>query len=229
MTDVRKLLARLNPRVAQYEVGSGGLPELTPQDIAGALGTIREPLGRELLCHVWWPDGALRSRAQLLDAMRDRQLQEWVRRMRNLEAAHLAYHLACELADGTHGRMHGQISRARSEVEDAKGQMWPRIGPQSRYRAIRDGVLAEMLAMHLCPGCGGTGESRIDAIVRVCVRCTGSGHAKVSDSDRAERLGCTRKTYTEAWANPYEWLFAECAQAERRAAWHMARELEIAG
>ena len=227
--DVRKLLGRLNPRVAQYEVGSGGAPEWTPQDIAAALGMVGDRLGREILCHTWWPDGALRSHAQLLDDLRDLQLQEWTTRMRRLEAALLAHHIAAELADGTHGRMRADVYRAHSEVEDAKANCWPKIGPQSRYRAIRDGVLAEMLDMHLCPGCGGTGESRIDAIVRVCVRCTGSGHAKVSDSDRAERLGCTRKTYTEAWAQPYEWLFAECAQAERRAARHMAIELEIAG
>ena len=227
MTDVRKLLARLNPRQSQYEIGSGGIPELTPQDIAAGLGMVRDVLGREILCHVWWPDGAKLTHQQLLDAMRDLQLGEWTLRMRRLEAANLAYHIACEVADGTHGRSRGQITRARAEVEDAKGAMWPRIGPQSRYRAIREGVLAEMLDPHLCPTCGGSGEVRADAVVRVCGRCLGSGHAKVTDTDRADRVGCTKQAYGRVWAAPYEWLLDECAHAERRAASGLAHALEL--
>lgn len=98
MTDVRKLLARLNPKQSQYEVGSGGIPTLTPQDIAAALGMVHDVLGREILCHVWWPDGAARSRQQLLDHLRDLQLGEWMARVRRLECANLAYHIAHEAA-----------------------------------------------------------------------------------------------------------------------------------
>lgn len=225
MTDVRKLLARLNPKQSQYEIGSGGVPELTPQDIAAGLGMVRDVLGREILCHVWWPDGAKLTRQQLLDSMRDLQLGEWMGRMRRLAAANLAHHIACEEADGTHGRARGQITRARAEVEDAKAAMWPRVGPQSRYLEIREGVLAEMLDPHLCQTCGGNGEVRADAVVRVCGRCLGSGHDKATDTGRAERVGCTRKSYLESWSLPYEWLLGECAHAERRAASQLAHAL----
>ena len=229
MTDPRKLLARLNPRVAQYEVGSGGIPTLTPQDIAAGLGMVGDVLGREILCHVWWPDGAKLTHQQLLDAMRALQLGEWMRRMRRLEAANLAYHIACEEADGTHGRSRGQITPARAEVEDAKADMWPRIGPQSRYLAIRQAVLAEMLDPHLCPVCGGSGEVRANAVVRACGRCLGSGHSKATETDRAERVGCTRQAYSSNnWDNAYEWLLSECAHAERHACTQLARALEIA-
>ena len=227
MTDVRKLLARLNPRQQQYEIGSGGVPEWTPQDIAAGLGMVRDTLGREILCHVWWPDGAAYTRQQLLDHMRDLQLREWVARMRRVEAAHLAHHLACELADGTHGRMRGQITRAYSEVEDAKAAMWPRVGPQSRYMQVREGVLDELLDPHLCSACGGTGNVQFFAVVRECGRCLGSGHAKVTDTDRAERLGCSKQNYARVWAAPYEWLIGECAHAERRAASQLAHALEL--
>ena len=228
MTDVRKLLGRLNPRNSQYEVGSGGIPTLTPQDIAAALGMVRNELGRDLLCHVWWPDGAMRTRAQLLDALRDLQLAEWIARVRRREAAHLAHHIACELADGTHARMRGEVHRAHSEVEDAKGNMWPRIGPQSRYRAIREAVLREMSDPHLCPICGGSGEVVAEAIIRQCNRCRGSGRARVTDTDRAEAIGSTRQAYAKIWAAPFEWLMSECAHAERKAAAQLAHALEIA-
>ena len=228
MTDVRKLLGRLNPRNSQYEVGSGGIPTLTPQDIAAGLGMVRNELGRELLCHVWWPDGAMRTRAQLLGALCDLQLAEWTARMRRLEAAHLAHHIACEVADGTHGRMRREVHRAHSEVEDAKGNMWPRIGPQSRYRAIREAVLREMSAPHLCPVCGGCGEVTADAIIRQCNLCSGSGRARVTDTARAEAIGSTRQAYAKIWAAPFEWLMSECAHAERKAAAQLAHALEIA-
>ena len=223
--DVRKLLGRLNPRVAQYEVGSGGAPEWTPQDIAAALGMVGDRLGREILCHTWWPDGALRSHAQLLDDLRDLQLQEWTTRMRRLEAALLAHHIAAELADGTHGRMRADVYRAHSEVEDAKANCWPKIGPQSRYRAIRDGVLAEMLDPHLCPRCGGCGEVMVDNVRRRCARCAGVGHSRVVDAERALRVGITRQVYLRVWSAPYEWLAQVCADAERRAASQLARAL----
>lgn len=229
MIDVRKLLAWLNPRISQYKVGSGGIPEITPADISWALGVVGDNLGREILCHVWWPDGALHTRDHMLTQMRDLQLQEWIRRVRRMECAQLAHHVACEMADGTHGRMRGEVHRTRSEVEDAKGDIWPRIGPQSRYLAIREGVLAEMLDPHLCPVCNGAGEVRADAVVRQCGRCLGSGHGKATDTDRAERVGCTRQTYTDSWMRPYEWLLEECAHAERHACGALARALEIAG
>ena len=229
MTDVRKLLARLNPKQSQYEVGSGGIPTLTPQDIAAALGMVHDVLGREILCHVWWPDGAQRTHRDLLDHLRDLQLGEWMRRMRRFEAAALAHHIASEEADGTHGRSRGGMYRARCELGDAKAAMWPRIGPQSRYLAIRQAVLAEMLDPHLCPVCGGSGEVRANAVVRTCGRCLGSGHAKATETDRAERVGCTRQAYSSNnWDNAYEWLLSECAHAERHACTQLARALEIA-
>lgn len=229
MTDVRKLLARLNPRQSQYEIGSGGIPEMTPQDIAGALGMVRDELGRELLCHVWWPDGAQRTRPQLLDHLRDLQLAEWIGRMRRFEAATLAHHIACEDADGTHGRSRRGLYEARSELECAKGTLWPRIGPQSRYLAIRQEVLAEMLDPHRCHLCHGAGEVMLNAVRRDCPRCLGSGRAKVTDTDRASRIGCSQQTYAETWRDPYEWTLERCSHAERRAARELADALEITG
>ncbi len=53
MAHVGKLLARLNPTTVRYDIGRGGMPELTPQDIAGALAMVPAGLGRELICRLW--------------------------------------------------------------------------------------------------------------------------------------------------------------------------------
>ncbi len=63
MTDPRRLLARLNPSTIRYDTLPGGVPELTAQDIAHALGLVPVGLGREVLQACWWPDGAALRRS----------------------------------------------------------------------------------------------------------------------------------------------------------------------
>ena len=48
MTDPRRLVARLNPTTVRYDVGRGGIPDLTAQDIAAALAFVPAGLGREV-------------------------------------------------------------------------------------------------------------------------------------------------------------------------------------
>src|SRR5574337_1301509 len=66
---VGKLMARLNAKNVRFDVGSGGVPELTSTDIAGALGMVPAGLGRELLCLVWWPDGACLTATDLANTL----------------------------------------------------------------------------------------------------------------------------------------------------------------
>ncbi len=227
--DARKMLARLNPSTQHFEVGSGGIPEFTPSDIAHALGKVRAGIGRSIMCWVWWPGGADLDARGLLDAMQSLQLGEYMRRLRVLEAAQLAEHIAAEDADGTYGRMHGTLARARGEVEAAKASCWPRIGPQSLYLAIRKCVLAELRMPHLCATCAGRGSVQIEARVLVCSGCRGSGRQSISDRRRAEVLERSLATYQYAWQRPYEWLLNHCAQEEREAARQLGTRLGLTG
>ena len=227
MTDPRKLLARLNPKQARYEIGSGGAPEWTAQDIAAALGMVRNLLGREILCAVWWPDGSQLTREALLANLRDLQLAEWVNRARRLECAHLAEHLAAELAAEKHGPMGATLHHARADVAAARAMMWPRLGPASLYAAIRTAVLAEMLDPHLCTECRGTAHVMMGGLLVPCGVCKGSGHSKASDDARARSLGRDPKTYRTTWRDPYEWLLDLCATAERAAAHQFTQALGL--
>ena len=227
MTDPRKLLARLNPQNARYEIGSGGRPEWTSGDIAAALGMVRNLLGREILCAVWWPDGSQLTREALLANLRDLQLAEWVNRARRLECAHLAEHLAAELAAEKHGPMGATLHHARADVAAARAMMWPRLGPASLYAAIRTAVLAEMLDPHLCTECRGTAHVMMGGLLVPCGVCKGSGHSKASDDARARSLGRDPKTYRTTWRDPYEWLLDLCATAERAAAHQFTQALGL--
>lgn len=218
MTDVRRLLARLNPAVCRFDIGQGGVPDLTPQDVAAALGMVPPGLGRELVCRLWWPDGARLSPKELANEINRAVFGEWLRRARRLEAAKLALHLAEE-------DRHGSLSRARSEVEAARAMCWPAVGPM--YRKIREAVLLEMSGVNHCQRCVGRGFVINRAGLHVaCTNCEGRGWAPVSDRQRAVVLGINESSYRRYWRGVFEYVYAHCTDAEAKARAQLAARLK---
>lgn len=218
MTDVRKLMARLNPAVCRFDIGQGGIPDLTPQDVAAAIGMVPPGLGRELMCRLWWPDGARLAPKELDAELRRCLLVEWMRRARRLEAARLQAHIAEE-------DRHGSVPRARAELADAKGEMWPKVGPM--YRRIRAAVLTEMAAPNNCARCGGRGHTISRSGVHViCPACEGRGWDAASDRQRAELLDINESSFRRYWRSVYDWLLAECTDKESRARAQLASRLK---
>ncbi|MGE7139157.1 hypothetical protein ACQKIE_16140 [Luteibacter sp. NPDC031894] len=199
---VGKLLARLNPSTQRYEQGRGGIPELTPQDVAAAIAMVPEGLGRELVCRLWWPDGAKLSAKELDRLLMEAQLAEWRARMDRLVNAQIFQAMAETPSDRY---------RAVAKLDSARARMWPRLGPDSCYAAIRKAVLAEMSSSCLCQSCHGLGHVRDDAgLITACSACEGSGKQKVSDRQRAQMIDRDKKTYSVVWAPVYEWTIGLC-------------------
>jgi hypothetical protein len=146
---VGRLMARLNPKNVRFDVGSGGIPELTPQDIAAALGCVEEGIGREMLCQVWWPDGARFTEGDLLQVLMDAQRLEWMRREDEM--------LNAMLAVAQSG------SRAQSLFASAHQNRWPSMVKMEHgvpvtnqhYASIRIAVIREIAGTGLCPLCTG--------------------------------------------------------------------------
>lgn len=205
MANVRKLIARLNPASIRYGAGRGGIPELTPQDIAGALGMVRDGLGREIFCHLWWPDGARLTQAQLFEHLVHAQFEEWNRRADILRAAQIAHYLADDPA------------RAKSQLAAARNQMWPGIAGHTIYRMIRLAVLLEISSPNLCEACGGRGEVRRGSLTIACDECHGEGRQGRSDRQRAASIHRDVSNYVRTWRGPYEWLYEHCRDAEDKA------------
>lgn len=226
--NVRELLSRLNPKTVRFDIGAGGTPELTPQDVAGALAFVSDRLGREVMCHLYWPDGASISVDQLHDLIRDATAREMQTRFALLEIARLELHTAADQwaerrthTEHDHARM--QILRARVAVQrekqfPAEPEMYPRV---------RRAVLAELKATHNCEACKGRGHSPGEtADQRTCPECGGTGRTAVSDRDRAELIGRDESRYRRAWRPLYEWMFNHLAHAEAVAArqlWYALR------
>lgn len=210
---IGRALAKLNPKNVRFDVGAGGIPELTPQDIAAALGCVEDGIGRELLCQVWWPDGAKLSEYHLLALMTDIQRLEWQRR----EDAMVDAMLAVAMYGG---------SKGQAAYTTAHAARWPSMVRVEHglaivapgYEHVRHAVIAEMKGLGLCPGCGGRAAVRIESgQVCICPRCLGSGHMAISERARAEACGMSWTTYRDTWAPVYEWTALICTESLQRA------------
>ena len=205
-------MARLNPKNVRFDVGSGGILEFTAQDVAGALALVEAGLGRELMIRVWWPDGAAMTRSQVLWLIEQAQLAEWAKRESAMVDAMIAV------------AMH--VSRATALYAEAHARRWPNVtvsehGLRKRsegYGLLRDAVLGEICGTGLCADCGGRGFIQNDFGVSLsCATCTGSGHHRVSDRERAQAMQRALKTFQTEWQDVYVWTYQHCMDALVRA------------
>lgn len=202
------VMARLNPKNVRLDTGAGGTPELTSTDIAAAIAFVPDGLGRELLCHVWWPDGARLTAEALDQRIATLQIREWTKRQEAMQTAQAAF----AVATTEHSRL-----RAGSMLEAAEVRAWPSIlvsldpvEVRPTYRAVRRAVLDE-LANGGCEVCGGRGIVNNANKYVACKTCVGAGEHRRSDRSRAAACGLeSHSTYVRQWRKVYEWLYDAC-------------------
>lgn len=102
-------------RVSGSQTQSQDVDAQTPQDIAAALGFIRDPLARELFCHVRWPGYAERDNRETRVLLLRRVLDEGQRRTDE--------HITAWLSE----MLGGNCGRAVAERWPAKLNRYPRI------------------------------------------------------------------------------------------------------
>lgn len=220
MTNVRELLGRLNPQTVKFDTGRGGIPELTNQDIAGALAFVPSGLGRELLEACWWPEGAARRRAKLRDEIVSLVQPELRRQWLLLAEARTDYGLAVACAGWTGTVTLEQLrerERAQVKLEQVQAQCWPKTTLES-LPALAHAVIDEIARRNLCPDCDGRGERLNGELVVRCVTCGGHGVVPISDRRRAAAIGRDESVYRRNWRGVYEWLLVRMRDAESEAA-----------
>lgn len=215
------LLARLNPKNVRFDVGSGGVPELTSTDVAGALGMVSPGLGRELMCRVGWQAGASVTARQLDEMLMSAQLDEWLAREEALAQA------TWSIASHAGGQ---SLRRAQQQYQDAHARRWPKwlqsveTGVHNPgYPRIRRAVLLELADPKLCPDCGGRCHVPTETGLKECERCQGRGCVEHGPTRRAQEMRMHEATYRQTWADPYEWLMDLATTELRRAAKHLER------
>ncbi|WP_375732307.1 hypothetical protein R3J34_07490 [Xylella fastidiosa subsp. multiplex] len=228
MTDPRRLLARLNPSTIRYDTLPGGVPELTAQDIAHALGLVPAGLGREVLEACWWPDGAALRRGPLRDAAVALVVPEIRRQQQRLLEARTDVGIVKACMGWTRATTSAQqaaLRRAEERLEEAKAQLWPQATLEMLPVLVAAAV-DELSTPQLCPCCHGRGGRRVGALVKVCTACGGSGAVPASDRKRAAAIGRDESTYRTTWRSLYEWLLDRMGVAERQAATQLQEALQ---
>jgi hypothetical protein len=219
MSDHRALLARLNPASTHYDSVGGGLPDMTNEDITGALGLVRQKarFACEVYCALWWPGLSSHTCGEIDTAIRNKQLDEFLRRQRKLITARMAVHVAKEEADGSHGGIPGvrrALQEARGELAEAQARAWPNYS--DRYGLIRAAVMNEIRGGRSCKLCAGRGTVRHGDLIVDCQHCKGSRLEPNSERHRAAVIGVQRTAYAR-WESVYDWTLDLCDRANRSA------------
>lgn len=224
--DVRRMMGRLNAANVRYDVGRGGLPELTPQDIAAAVAMIRDPLAKSIFCWAWWADGAALTNDQVLGQLRARLWGE--QGDRALEHTKARWAHAHARSEATARKRiteddRAQLARLEGIERRAAARTWP-ASPEVYPRIVR-GVLAELTSPRHCPDCAGRGNVSSEFGPRPCPRCASTGTVAYPNTRRAEVLDINESTYRRIWSPVYEWAYALVVDLEQDAARQLARAI----
>lgn len=203
-------LARLNPAHVKFDIGAGGgTPELTAQDVAGALGMVPAGLGLELLLAVHWPDAAKRNRPRLLELLTITQLRE------HNEREQAMYRALCQVATADVR----DKQRATVAYSTAHLARWPQIIVKhdpltfaTPYEDMRKAVIEELTHPKQCPECRGRELRDRVGQPKTCERCLGTGVVQYGSTWRAKQLGKARATFIQTWKPAYDWLMVLCCK-----------------
>jgi len=219
LVNTRKLASMLNPKTCRFDIGRGGIPTLTPQDVAAAIGMVGDTLAREVFCAVWWPDGAALVAAELDRLIARAQFGEWKERADKLLHAQLAVATADVSGDPHDAR------RAKQMMDHAKRTLWPSLKSRT-YASIRGAALSELRNPALCPACKGRGTVERRSLVVPCEACAETGSTPWSERARASAIGISWTPYREnGWNDVYAWTHALLSDAADRGAAIVARRI----
>lgn len=224
MADVRESLARLNPATIRMDIGRGGVPALTNQDVAAALAFVPAGLGREVLIACWWPAGA--DSRKLMGAVLAEVDVEWRRQSKLLSDARTDVGLAEAVAGWNRAvtsEERSDVNRARARYEAIRDTCWPR-DTGAMLPTLVTACLEEIAGRQQCPDCEGRGE-RLRGELRVpCARCSQTGEVQASNASRARAIGRDEASFRRNWLGIYTWLLDLLTEREQEA----ARELRDA-
>jgi hypothetical protein len=227
MGNARELMARLGPTTVKFDIGRGGKPDLTNQDIAAALGMVPAGLGRELLEACWWPDGAALRRHKLRDAVIALVQPELLKQQRRLADARTELGIA-QVCMGWAGAVtaaqRAERDRAATRLGQVKAQCWP-ISTLESLPTLAAAVIDEIAKCPHCAACEGRGVVNSDEVRVPCKPCEGSGLVAISDRRRAAAIGRDESTYRAKWRGVYEWLLQRMIEAEQEACWALSAAL----
>lgn len=198
---VAKILGRFNPKVCRFDVGVGGLQEFDTHDYLAALSYMKSDFGRELLCRMYWPEGAKQPLELVIKGMYSRIVDEWVKREYEMLLAIPGLSEGAGSPLQRYQRAHAR--RWPSMAIDKRGV--PKHDP--RYARLCHAALTELFTAPPCKSCNGYASFEdANGVTIECRDCLGFGRKEWSDRARARAVGVDKKDYKErGWDRPYVW------------------------
>lgn len=191
-----ELLARLNPTTCRLDVGRGGVTELTNIDIAGALGMVKDRLGRAMLELLYWDAQTPGARDALVGVVYP-EIVDAIREQREALVDAELRELTVETAQ--------EAAEARRIVDRVKSACFP--ADRAKILAVIWGVVIELGKPTHCPRCNGRGTFLHDALLMTCIACDGRGRQPHSERARAEFCGLPWSTYcSPAVRSLHKWV-----------------------
>jgi len=176
---------------------------------------------------VYLPDGAMRHRAKLAEAVLAIVRPEFTKRARALAEAEDDLSFSREMVSLSRRSLSDAQRRILRDREAAvalsREKAWPKNTYQHLSRMV-DAVVTELASGNRCPACKGAGIVN-DAGCKDC-RCTGI--EPLPDRRRAISMGTDSPAYMRRWKPVYEWLLAELHQSGEVAARQFSRALSDA-
>ncbi len=228
MSDGRELMARLGPSTVKFDTGRGGVPDLTNQDIAAALGMVPAGLGRELLEALWWPDSGMRRSQQLRLAVIALVAPEYVRQQQALNVARTEFGIAKACMGWAGGPVTDaqriEHRKAEARLEATRALCWPN-NTMEQLGVLAGAIVQEMANAGCCRACQGLRiQSAEDGSgVVECELCGGDGVEALSGRQRAKAIGADHSAYRRYWQPVYEWMLERMRAAEALAARDFSR------
>ena len=189
-------LIKLGEKTQAYEVGDPCVIQLSPSDVAAALGMVKGELQRQLLCLIWYPQGFNVNKASKI--LVSHLLTIWNDQQLGLQALKLEQHIAAT--------ENNQINALDAEIKmDAyKRKCWPQPG-NDKYYKVANAAFTEFSKSDLCLVCNGQGQKVASGKIITCPRCKGIGrdYKHHSDRGRAKAMRIDHKTYRERWTGIY--------------------------
>lgn len=184
MARATELLARLNPTTCRIDIGRGGVAELTNIDIAGALGMVKDRLGRAMLELLYWDAQTPGARDTLIGIVYP-EIVERIREQREAMVDAELRELTAETAQ--------EAAEARRIVDRVKSACFP--ADRAKILSVVWGVVIELGRPTHCPRCNGRGAFLHGELLMACTACQGRGRQSHSERARAEFCGLPWSTY----------------------------------
>jgi hypothetical protein len=208
MSAADELLAWLETTTVKFDIGRGGIPQLTPQDVAAALGMCSDKFAVTIY---------LAARGGSIDiksvdaAIAAAQFDEWRNRADRMINAQIM--MAQAALAPPHERAERRMD-ADMKLSGAKAAMWPHL-VESIYSAMRLALLAELRSNRTCPVCHGRSwvkvkdshDGKPHTAFADCENCLGSGRIPITDRQRAAMLNINESSYRRTWRPVYEWMY----------------------